>query len=679
MNFLDLNIQSEYRSFSNNMARDFYIPILKESILYQRAVGFFSSSILANISSGIEYLAARGGRIQLVASPRLQEKDVEAIQRGYQMRDDDKVHSVIQTALLRELLDTTSPTEERRLDLLANLIAEGCLDIKIALTKFQKSIGIYHEKMGIMKDANNNIIAFSGSMNESGNSLTNNYETVDVFRNWKSPFEAERVGIKVRAFENIWNDKEKNIVVTAFPEVNQEIIKKYRTTKIVTEYPEGLTTTIKVEGPVIPPDVKMRDYQIEAYQNWETQNYRGIFDMATGTGKTYTALASVCKMYEKLNHNLAIIIVCPFQHLVEQWKADIEKFGMCPVVCYSSSSQKDWKVRLKTKVNAFRFGAINYFCMVTTNATFSSDWIQNLLKSLRGNVLLIVDEAHNFGASNLQKALIPNAKYRMALSATIERHGDKEGTSVLYQYFGKKCIEYTLEDAIRNGMLTPYYYYPILVSLNDDERERYIELTRKITTALSESRDKQKKIKLTDYAKMLLIKRARIVEAASEKIPALRESIGKYKEKNHILVYCGATTVRDYGYQEGVPTSEEIRQIDAVTDLLGNQMGFRVAQFTSKEDALTRSKLIKSFDQGEMIQALIAIRCLDEGVNIPSIDKAFILASSTNPKEYIQRRGRVLRLYPGKNYAQIYDFITLPIPLDKVKGYATEDISGFKV
>lgn len=183
MNFLDLNIQSEYRSFSNNMARDFYIPILKESILYQRAVGFFSSSILANISSGIEYLAARGGRIQLVASPRLQEKDVEAIQRGYQMRDDDKVHSVIQTALLRELLDTTSPTEERRLDLLANLIAEGCLDIKIALTKFQKSIGIYHEKMGIMKDANNNIIAFSGSMNESGNSLTNNYETVDVFRN----------------------------------------------------------------------------------------------------------------------------------------------------------------------------------------------------------------------------------------------------------------------------------------------------------------------------------------------------------------------------------------------------------------------------------------------------------------------------------------------------------------
>ena len=162
------------------------------------------------------------------------------------------------------------------------------------------------------------------------------------------------------------------------------------------------------------------------------------------------------------------------------------------------------------------------------------------------------------------------------------------------------------------------------------------------------------------------------------KIPALRESIGKYKEKNHILVYCGATTVRDYGYQEGVPTSEEIRQIDAVTDLLGNQMGFRVAQFTSKEDALTRSKLIKSFDQGEMIQALIAIRCLDEGVNIPSIDKAFILASSTNPKEYIQRRGRVLRLYPGKNYAQIYDFITLPIPLDKVKGYATEDISGFK-
>ena len=377
-----------------------------------------------------------------------------------------------------------------------------------------------------------------------------------------------------------------------------------------------------------------------------------------------------------MNQNLAVIIICPYQHLVEQWKVDIVAFGMKPIVCYSASTQRNWKERLDTAVTSFNFDFKKHFCMVTTNATFSTDYVQRLMQKLKGNILLVVDEAHNFGAEHLSKTLLPNIPYRLALSATIDRHGDPEGTQKLYNYFGDKCIEYTLKDAINNGMLTPYHYYPVVVSLNEDELNEYLELTAKISKGLS--KDKFGKCKLTEYAKMLLIKRARIVAGASEKISKLREVIQDYRNDNQILVYCGATTMHDVDYREGKPPIEEARQIDIVSDMLGNELNMRVTKFTSEETASEREQIKENFAEGKHLQALVAIRCLDEGVNIPSIRTAFILASSTNPKEYVQRRGRVLRKFPGKQYATIFDFITLPIPLEDVYQYDSNVINSAK-
>lgn len=682
MSLSDLDIQCEYRSLVHDVAQEFYIPVLKESVLYQRAVGFFSSSILAKISEGVEYLAENKGKIQLIASPRLQEADIKAIEKGYQLRNENAVKEIIQNALLRELLAPNSPKEAGQLDLLVRLIASGCLDIKIAMMKTKNSMAMYHEKMGIMVDAEGNRLAFSGSMNESENALLNNYESIDVFRSWINPFEADRVAMKEQAFNSIWDNKENSMEVLEFPEVKDTLIQKYRQkTHKVFPIAKKKNENDKIEevnpipmGPCIPPSVTMRDYQLEAYTQWEKQQYCGIFDMATGTGKTYTALASICKLYQRLQNNLAVIIVCPYQHLVEQWKSDIVFFGMKPIVCYSASEQRNWKDKLKRAVRSFKYGVEKHFCMVTTNATYSSEYVQTLLKELRGNVLLVVDEAHNLGSENLQQALLKNATYRLALSATIERYGDEEGTQALISYFGKKCISYTLKDAIMNGMLTPYEYHPILVSLNEEERETYIALSRKFRRLIRIDENGKGKASLPQSAKALLVKRARLVAAASEKMEALKEAIEPYKAHNHILVYCGATTMQDAGYKEGNPDAAEMRQIEMVTRILGNEMGMRVARFTSEENAEKRKTLIESFDKGEAIQALIAIRCLDEGVNIPSVDKAFILASSTNPKEYVQRRGRVLRLYPGKTQAMIYDFITLPIPLEETDSWADEDI-----
>lgn len=395
-----------------------------------------------------------------------------------------------------------------------------------------------------------------------------------------------------------------------------------------------------------------------------------------GTGKTYAGLGAVVRLSECLAGNLAVLIVCPYQHLVEQWVEDIELFGMRPIIGYSASPQRDWKKRLKDAAISHNLGVLNHFCFVSTNATFSSDSIQALIRGLKGNVLLLVDEAHNFGADHLSKTLGPHIPYRLALSATLERHGDEEGTSKLYEYFREKSIEYTLKDAIDSGKLTPYYYYPKVVSLTEDERLEYKAITSQVVKQCS--KDKNGKLFISDIGRMLLIKRARLVAGAKGKVFKLAEIMEDYTDQAHMLVYCGATTVRDLDYREGVVDPEERRQIDVVADMLGNNFGMRISKFTSEESAREREVLKTMFADGRHLQALVAIRCLDEGVNIPSIRTAFILASSTNPKEYVQRRGRVLRRYPGKSHATIYDFITLPVGLRQGHILPEEDLNVFR-
>lgn len=678
MSFLDVEIKPEYRSRLDNVMKDFYIPVLKQAVLYKRAVGFFSSSALLEMSAGLCGLVKNGGKIQLIASPRLSAEDIEAINEGLRRRDE-----VIEEALIRELATPTGPQEIARLNLLSNLIASGVLEIKIAFLETDNTVGMFHEKMGLMYDADDNIIAFSGSMNESFNAFRQNYEAVDVFTSWSR--DEDRVLAKQAAFNAMWNDYEPSIRVREFPQVSDLIVSRYmvdRTPSLDLDddiVHDEVRTVSKREasvGPHIPTFVKMRPYQIEAINSWAKQGYRGIFDMATGTGKTYTALAALATLYKATKQKLAVFIVCPYQHLVEQWKDDIVAFGMKPIICYSTSSQKNWKERLKTAATGFNIGVQNHFCVVATNATFSGEYVQSIVKKMRGNVVLVIDEAHNFGADHLSTTLMDNMKYRLALSATIDRHGDPEGTQKLYDYFGEKCIEYTLKDAIDNKMLTPYFYHPVVVSLNEAELEEYLDLTTKIRRNVHA--DKHGKVVLSEYAKMLLIKRARLVSGAAEKITVLRELMQDYRHDNHMLVYCGATTMHDVDYKEGTAHIDDIRQIDLVADMLGNEFGMRVSKFTSEEDAAERERIKKDFDAGDHLQAVVAIRCLDEGVNIPSIKTAFILASSTNPKEYVQRRGRVLRLFKGKNYAVIYDFITLPFALDYVDQVDAETLESGK-
>ena len=676
-------VKSEYRSLIDNVIQDFYIPLLREAVSYKRAVGFFSSSSLVEISKGIAEMASEGGKIQIVASPYLSDEDIEAIKKGYSDRN-----KVIEKALLAQLMEEPSDYYSmERLNLLASLIADGIMDIQIAYTEDKNGIGMYHEKMGIIEDAAGDKIAFSGSNNESATAMTINYETMDVFRSWGDSSETERVKLKENAFYSIWNDIEPNIKVLEFQNVTDALIKKYRrksanfnidkeqfARRMLTYASRMQEVTLESDRPIgarIPEDIELRQYQKNAISAWVGENYRGIYDMATGTGKTLTGLGAISKLSEDLDDVLAVIIVCPYQHLVEQWVEDIVRFNIKPIIGYSSSPQKDWKKRLAKAVRDQKLRRDkSFFCFVCTNATFTNTTVQDELSKIQSPVLLVVDEAHNFGARSYTRLLDDRFTYRLALSATLDRHRDDEGTAILYNFFGKKCIEYSLEKAIDEDKLTKYKYYPIQVYLNEDELQRYEQKSYEMSKCLTKGKDG--KYKLNKRGEILAMDRARIVAGASQKLDVLREYIAPYANDNNILVYCGATNVLDEKADCSSTDAADIRQIEAVTKILGNEFHMEVAKFTSEENMETRATIKEQFQKGDRLQAIVAIKCLDEGVNIPGIRTAFILASTTNPKEYIQRRGRVLRKADNKPFAEIYDFVTLPRELDSVSALTIE-------
>lgn len=664
MSLSDLRLKLSYNNQEDDVVKDFLLPALKESIEYNRAVGFFSSTSLLSISVGIKHLVENGGHIKLICSPRLSDEDIEAINQGYDRR------RIIEESINREFLDPRDSYEEERLNILSHLISSGVMDIKIATMKSVDKKNMFHIKLGILVDTNNDYVVFNGSMNDSENAFYGNSESIDVYSSISSDY--LRANEKKNLFDRLWKGEENYLEITDFPESTLQKIDSYKKFDVdydvdLMEYNEKATKLHTKVFPRVPDYITIRDYQLDAYKNWKNMDYCGIYDMATGTGKTYTALYSMVELLKEKNQKLAIIICCPYQHLVNQWSEDLEAFGFNYIMGFSGSKQKSWKKKLKISAFNYIHRIEDGFCFITTNATFASKYVQDIINSIDRDILLVIDEAHNFGTARLVKELDDRFRYRLALSATLERHNDLVGTKSLYDYFKGKCIEYSLEMAIKAGMLCEYLYYPVKIYLEEDEYEEYNRLSDELQKYIKKNEDGT--VEYTKKAERILIERSRKVAAARMKLQKLKEIAPQYTNERHLLVYCGATTVVDNDYVENQATSDEIRQVDAATSIL-NSVGIISSQFTSNEDSRTRELLKKEFDSGEVIQALVAIRCLDEGVNIPSIDKAIIMASSTNPKEYIQRRGRVLRKYKGKTHAIIYDFVTLPRNLEEITPYS---------
>lgn len=669
VSFKELNLKLSYRSDTRKeIVDEFYIPVLSNSITYKRAVGFFSSSSLINISEGISKLIYNGGKIKLIVSPKMTEEDIEAIDRGYKSRKE-----VIEDNISRNFIEPKTKNEKERYNYLAHLIANNQLDIKIAAPRSNKVMAMYHEKIGICEDALGNIVAFTGSLNESENSFVYNFESIDVFCSWKGENDRERIELKNRNFDDMWKDNTDNLVVFDFPQALKKKILEYKKNDILDEaslvWEENKKEYIPEDKnlPRNPEWLKLREYQHEAINAWKENDFVGLLNMATGTGKTLTALAAVSELVKcKYDDNILIIIVCPYTHLIEQWKEDIKEFNINPIVAYSHPKYKNWKRDLTAVIRRLNLGVINSACVITTNATYKSEKFQEELEYAGENVLLLIDEAHNAGAEQFSKFLLKKFRYRLALSATPERHNDENGTSSILRYFRKEVFTFTLERAISEGYLTKYFYYPQIIYLTEEEREKYLKISKQIAKFM----DSNGKLKSGKTVEMLLIKRARIIAGAENKITKLKELIKDKTDSNYNLIYCGATETKEN------ESDNLSRQITAVTKLLGNEFNMKIAKFTSEESMEERKDIINKFSNGIDLQAIVAIKCLDEGVNIPAIRNAFILASTTNPREFIQRRGRVLRKYEGKEFAYIYDFITLPRSENEIYSATSKELKS---
>ena len=656
MELSDLNLPLSINTTSSDPIEKLFDPALSCSVCYDVAVGYFSTAWIRDVAHGLAKFAQNGGRARWIISPDLSEADFQVLRQDKAGKLNEGMVSEI---IERSFLELYEKLKQEPRESLGWMINDNIIEFRIAIP-INKLTGIMHAKMGYFKDQSNNEVGFSGSYNLTHGAQTN-WEKIDIYCDWKSKESATRIkGIQIE-FDQMWNDVDPNIAIYT---PSDKALEPYILAARSSSRPYQLKpiTTSRFQ---IPPDYlndgKMRPYQEEAINNWFQNNGRGIFNMATGSGKTATALAAATRLAvysEKQDSQMSFIVVAPFKHLADQWIDEAKIFGFLPVRCFDSVDK--WMPDAQSILRNLTAGEQKIAMFIAVNNTFSKIPFQQYMKQLPGGICLIADEMHNLGAPHYLKSLPQKANFRLGLSATPVRHGDEEGTRALEEYFGKEAICFGLEQAIKEGFLCEYYYHPIPVLLTDEEMEEYKEISAKIARIFMFNNDEGDGP--SEPVKKLLIKRARLISGAVNKVHTLIKLLKERADSSYNLIYCGDSN------------DGNERHVEKVMRLVGTEVKMKTNKFTADEPLPKRRELLEQFGSGEL-QALIAIRCLDEGVDVPRTETAYILASSTNPRQYIQRRGRVLRRAKGKKTATIYDFIAIP-DLNSIEQF---DSQAFKV
>ena len=658
---ISIYYDSDRYADTSYVLNNFYIPVLSNAVYYRRLTGSFSSSILGAAAKGISQFIINGGKMELVCWEVINEKDAKAILDG-----ETKTEEVLSRQIIerwdRECIE--DKLLEDHLSVMAWMIAKGILTIRIASRP--DCPGIFHLKSGILIDSEGNEIIFSGSENESIRGWKFNHEKFHVYKSWDqrvSNYYAE----EKRTLQDVWEGKGHHTVIFSLPDALKEKILQYNkpmSSKQILELDleNRILNEIRSERSDkhhsnlfdIPQNIDIRPYQNDAINKWFDNKHRGIFKMATGTGKTITSLALAANLYREKEGKLTIIIACPYKHLVRQWENTAKLFNLKPILGFESTAS--WVKELNKKITSFNIGAIDHFCLITTHTTFGLEDMRNSIAKITRNqdVLLIVDEVHHFSARHLSRTLPENVEHRLGLSATPENWYDEERDKALTEYFDGIIYDYGLEQAIRNNWLTRYFYYPHVVELTDSETEIYYELTEKISKIVRISGNNGSSFDDNPALKILLMARARIVTGARNKVKLLHDLLTTEDNLHHTLIYCG-----DGRYEDEEDEDTDYRLRDIIIEMMGVELELKVHPFTAEESQKEREELLSRFDSGDL-QALVAIRCLDEGVDVPATETAYIMASSTNPRQFIQRRGRILRKHKNKKYSHIHDFIVIP-------------------
>lgn len=642
----EVHIVEEYRTGEHDLVGAFYKPCLREAKLYDRAVGYFRSTVFLLIGPSLLEFAKRGGKMRLICSPVLTSEDYDAISGGYISREDQ-----VGIALVRDLEElfqndiTCTNTEA-----LATLISTGVIDLKIAFRP--DGHGVYHEKMGVFKDEVGNIVSFKGSVNESWNGWHDrgNYESFDTFCSWDGVKEKVRAQNSEQYFDRLWAGELEAVQVVDFPAIAKKKIRLMAKESIdeidianlfeVKKATEDLDAETGVKKRLPLP------HQLEAIMGWTDQGCRGVFEHATGSGKTFTALTA---LKEHLGDDGVALVLVPDRLLHQQWAGEVKEEIPEATILKAGDGHNRW--RLKRRLRTFTQPGKGMGVRVVL-ATMPTARLSDFRDGLWGgdHLMVVADEVHEIGSTENSKALTIKSGPRLGLSATPRRYGDPIGTEKIFEYFGP-IVEppFTLVDAITQGRLVEYEYHPEPIRLTAEESDAWEAATREISQEYARSkRDDSGSPVVTPRLQNMLIQRSRIAKKASAKVPyAVKVVDENFVDGQSWLIYC-----------------EDQSQLREILEALRSK-GFDPCEYHTNMIGDSASSLgwFKRFGG-----IMVSIRCLDQGVDIPKISHAIILASSQNPRQFIQRRGRVLRVSPGKYNAVIFDAVVVPVCLEQEPG-----------
>lgn len=633
--FKEKDIKKYYDSDKDNILDDFFIPTLGNAKIYKRLAGFFSSKILSAAAFGVAGLIENNGHMQLMISTFLNKEDLQVIQGVH-----ENPEAYIEKMMLNELKDLTNIFIDDHLKALGWMLANNLLEIRIGIIE---SGGMFHLKVGVMEDEFGNKISFSGSENETFSGWSHNIEEFKVFRSWITE-ENDYLKNDEEKFDRFWLGNGNKVRTVKLSEAVKN--------KLISIAPEDKNELNLIKN--IKNRINLYPHQIKAIEAINIHEGRGIISMATGSGKTITAISYIKKSIESAS--LCTVIAVPYSHLARQWiDENIIKVFPRGVVVEVYGDSKKWKKKLRLYLHAFVNKKISELFIVGIYGSLASDDYIAIISDSgidSESILYIADEVHNAGAKKTQKGLLDLYSRRIGLSATPERYFDEEGTKVILDYFNGIIFEYEISDAIRDNFLTPYNYYPVKVELTFDEYEEYCKLSERILKSMAINYNND--IIDSSNIEKLLLARSRIIKKAVKKIEITKEIINQLINKheyslNKTLIYC-----------------DDLIQVDLIQKVL-NELNIINHKFTDRENNKERKEILNNFSN-DNYQALVSIRCLDEGVDIPDASIAIIVASTTNPREYIQRRGRVLRKSSGKTEANIFDLFVVP-PTNSFSNY----------
>lgn len=634
----ELTLQTSYHKGRDDIAEAFYLPCMQRASEYDRAVGFFRSTVFIIGWPALRHFVQRGGKIRVLCSQVLAPADIDALEQGYSARVDESLASRFLEEVRSLLRDDVLRGPAR---VLAALVARGTLDLQIAVFRETERHGaarrIFHDKLGIFRDDAGNLVIFKGSMNETWTGLAadGNLESIDVAASWMGARDLERARTEEAYFADLWNDRYPTLKVRAFPEVARS--------ELTQAADDGWESTVErlLEKSSEPSSKDPRGRALHPHQaaglaSWAANGRRGILAFATGSGKTFTAITAIREAL--IDKTEVVVIVVPDQVLFGQWYKEVEETtaDLGVRILRAGAGYTNWRDSLHLWTAP---GEQRRIVIATVQTAASEDFRQRLAKGQ--HLLLVADEVHRLGSSH-NSQLLNDTMFgpRLGLSATPERAGDPVGTAALLSFFdGVLEPRYSLADAVNDGVLTHYFYRPHTVQLSETEASEWKAFTSEIAQLRRRVARGDKTHGLEDRLQRLYIKRARVVKHAEAKVPLAGEVISReFQRDQRWIVYC-----------------EDLAQLSAVSQELLTR-GIQNMPFHSAMEG-NRDETLRWLDRRGGV--VVAIKCLDEGVDIPSVTHALILASSKNPREFIQRRGRVLRKAPNKALAYVHDAIVL--------------------